>query len=145
LTLIVTVDEFSLVTVFPKASRIVTAGCCANAAPLADPTASVVNAICVAAPATKLTEAVEVNALPDPPKVPLTTAVPAAVPDVNVAVYVPLLLSFTVPTVPNVLLKTTVPPELVRLFPFPSFNCTVIVEVLVPLAVIELGEALIVD
>ena len=107
--------------------------------------AGLFNASLLAAPATRLTEAVEVNALPDPPKVPLTTAVPAAVPDVNVAVYVPLLLSFTVPNVPNVLLKTTVPPELVRLFPFPSFNCTVIVEVLVPLAVIELGEALIVD
>ena len=143
LTLIVTVDELSLVTVFPTASRIVTAGCCANAAPLADPTAVVVNTICVAAPAVRFTEAVEVNA--EPARVPEIVAVPTVVADVKAAVYVPLLLSFTVPNVPNVLLSTTVPPEVVRLFPFPSFNCTVIVEVLVPSAVIELDEALIVD
>jgi hypothetical protein len=103
----------------------------------------VVRAICVAVPATKFTDAVLVNALP--PKVPLTVAVPAVVADVNVAVYVPLLLSVTVPTIPTVVDNATTPPELARLFPFPSFNCTVIVDVLVPFAVIELDDATIVD
>jgi hypothetical protein len=84
-----------------------------------------------------------VNALP--PKVPLTVAVPAVVPEVNVAVYVPLLLSVTVPNVPSVVDNATTPPELARLFPFPSFNCTVIVDVLLPSDVIELDDATIVD
>jgi hypothetical protein len=118
-------------------------GCVARTDPETPPTGWVVSTNCVAVPATKFTVAVPVNALP--PKVPLTVDVPAVVADVNVAVYVPLLLSLTEPKVPNVGLKTTTPPEAVKLFPFESFNCTVIVEMLVPFAVIELGEALIVD
>jgi len=58
---------------------------------------------------------------------------------------VPLLLSVTAlnePTPP--LLRTTTPPEAARLFPLASFACTVIVEVALPLAVIDVGLALIV-
>ena len=54
-------------------------------------------------------------------------------------------MSVTEPKVPRVLARTTVPPEVVRLFPLASFNCTVIVEVLVPFAVIDEAEADIVD
>jgi hypothetical protein len=56
-----------------------------------------------------------------------------------------LLLSVTVESVPSVLLSVTVAPPLVRLFPFASLSCTVIIEVLVPLAVIEDGDAAIKD
>jgi hypothetical protein len=47
----------------------------------------------------------------------------------------------TAERLPSVLLKTIVAPPAVKLFPFASFNCTVIVEVLVPFAVMDEGEA----
>jgi hypothetical protein len=78
-----------------------------------------------------------------PPAVPVMVEVPAVVEDLNVAVYVPLLLSVTDDSVPNVLLSVTVAPPEVRLFPFTSFSCTIIVVVLVPLAVIDEEEAVI--
>ena len=53
----------------------------------------------------------------------------------------PLPLSITALNVPRVLATATVSPPVVRLLPLASFNCTVIVEVLAPLAVIEVGEA----
>ena len=52
-------------------------------------------------------------------------------------------LSVTEPREPKVVPNTTVPPELVRLLPLLSLACTVMVEVLLPLAVILVGEALI--
>jgi hypothetical protein len=77
--------------------------------------------------------------------VPDTVAVPALEADVNVALYVPLLLFVTEPSVPNVVARATVPPLTVRLLPLASFNWTPMVEVLDPLAVIDVGFAVIVD
>lgn len=68
----------------------------------------------VAAPATKDTVAVLASAFP--PSVADTVAVPADVPDVSVAVYVPSLLFVVVPTVPSDVAIATVPPEDVRAF-----------------------------
>ena len=68
----------------------------------------------VAVPGVKVTDAVFVNALES--KVALTLAAPTLVPDVNVAVYVPLLLFVVDPTEPKVEDTTTVPPDEVRLF-----------------------------
>src|SRR5438270_11121916 len=63
---------------------------------------------------------------------PMVVAVPAAAP-VNVAVYVPLLLSVVPPIVPVLVppdwLNTTVSPPVVRLFPAPSLACSVSVAV----------------
>jgi hypothetical protein len=56
-----------------------------------------------------------------------------------------LPLSVTEESVPSVLLNVTVAPPEVKLFPLASFNCTVMVEVLVPFAVIEVGEAVMVE
>src|SRR5437773_2452230 len=56
-----------------------------------------------------------------------------AVPPVNVAVYVPLLLSVVPPIVPVLVppdrVNTTVSPPAVRLFPAPSLACSVSVAV----------------
>ena len=46
---------------------------------------------------------------------------------------------------PSDVLSATVPPLLVRLLPFASLSCTVIVVVLVPLAVMEEAAAVIVE
>ena len=46
---------------------------------------------------------------------------------------------------PAVVARTTVAPPLVRLVPAASLSCTVMVEVLLPSAVIELGDAEIVE
>ena len=54
-------------------------------------------------------------------------------------------LSVTAESVPNVLLKVTVAPPLVRLFPLASLSWTVVAEVLVPFAVIDKGDAVMVD
>jgi len=96
-----------------------------------------------AAPTVNVTVASSAIALPF--RVPVTVAVPATVDDVKVAEYVPLLLSVTEPSVPEVVASVTVAPPVVRLFPFASFNRTVMVDVLVPFAVIDVGEAVIVD
>jgi hypothetical protein len=51
----------------------------------------------------------------------------------------------TEPTLPLVVLRATVPPLAVRLFPLASLSWTVIVEVLEPFATIEVGDAVIWD
>jgi hypothetical protein len=51
----------------------------------------------------------------------------------------------TVLSVPAVVKSTTVPPLALILLPKSSFNWTVIVDVLVPFAVIDTGDAVIVD
>jgi hypothetical protein len=58
----------------------------------------------------------------EPPSVPVTVAVPSVVDDVNVAVYVPLLLFVTVPIAPSVDARVTTPPLVVQLLPKASFN-----------------------
>ena len=55
------------------------------------------------------------------------------------------MLSVTVPSVPWSVASTTVSPPELRLLPFASFSWTVIVDVLAPLATIELGLAVIVE
>src|SRR5437773_902257 len=72
-----------------------------------------------------------------------------AVPPVNVAVYVPLLLSVVPPIVPVLVppdrVNTTVSPPAVRLFPAPSLACSVSVAVApdttVLLDVVKIGRA----
>ena len=54
-------------------------------------------------------------------------------------------MSVTVPILPAVVLKVTVPPLALNLLPLASFACTVRVEVLVPLARMEPGLALIAE
>ncbi len=68
-------------------------------------------------------------------------AVPATVPLVNVAVYVPFPLSVTALIAPSVVVTTIVLPPVVRLFPPTSFACTVIVDVVAPFATILVGDA----
>jgi len=84
-----------------------------------------------AIPGLTTTDAVLVSAeAPDPVfSVPEIVAVPASVPEVNVAVYVPLPTFVTEPTEPRLVDSATVPPEEVRLLPKASFSCTVITEV----------------
>ena len=53
------------------------------------------------------------------------------------------MLSVTLPNTPEVVASVMVAPPVVKLFPLTSFSCTVMVEILVPLAVIDEGEALI--
>jgi hypothetical protein len=72
-------------------------------------------------------------------------AVPAVVEEVSVTVYVPLPRSDTSDNVPEVVDKVTTDPPVVRLFPLASLACTVIKEVLIPSATIEVGVALIVE
>lgn len=76
---------------------------------------------------------------------PETTAVPTVVPDVSTAVYVPLLLFVTLPSVPRLVFSASVPPLEVRLLPNSSFNWTVIVEAAAPSAVSEPDDAVTVD
>ena len=95
------------------------------------------------ASATKSTAAVLVKV--EPLTVPLTVAVPALVLEVSVAVYVPVPLSVTAPSVPRVVESATVSPPTTRLLPFVSFRRTVTAEVLEPSAVIVVGAALIVE
>src|SRR6056300_137104 len=71
-------------------------------------------------------------------------AVPTVV-EVSVAVYVPSELSVTELNVPNVEDKLTVSPPFKKLLPNTSLTCTVIVELDVPLANTELGDAETVD
>jgi hypothetical protein len=54
-------------------------------------------------------------------------------------------LSVTEERVPSVLLSVTDAPPEVKLFPLASFNWTVMVEVFVPFAVIDVGEAVMVE
>ena len=96
-----------------------------------------------AAPAVKVT--VALLAIAAPFNMPVIVAVPAMVEDVSVAVYVPFPLSVTAERLPAVVARATVPPPLVRLFPVASLSCTVMVDVLLPSAAIEVGDAEIVE
>jgi hypothetical protein len=96
-----------------------------------------------AAPAVKMT--VALLAIGAPFRVPVIVVVPAVVGDVSVAVYVPFPLSVTAERLPAVVASATVAPPLVRLFEPASLSCTVMVDVLLPSAVIEVGEAEIVE
>ena len=71
-------------------------------------------------PGRKLTEIEFAIALPF--NTPVILAKPVVVPDVNVAVNVPLLLSITSDKAPKVELRETTPLLRVRLFPFTSFS-----------------------
>jgi len=82
--------------------------------------AVIVDVAVEAVPTVNVTVASSVIALPF--SVPVIVAVPATVDDVKVAVYVPLLLSVTEPSVPDVVESATVAPPLVKLFPLASFN-----------------------
>jgi len=98
----------------------------------------------LATPAVRVIEAVSKIVLPF--NVPDMTA---GLPDVdvglvNVAVYVPLLLSITNPRVPLVVAKTIVAPPVVSKLPSASRSRTVIVDVLVPFATRLVGLASIV-
>lgn len=105
--------------------------------------AVIVDCAMLAAPTVNVTIASSV--IEEPFNVPVIVPEPTDVGDVNTAVYVPFALSVTLPSVPAVVFRTTVPPLEVRLLLFASFNWTVIVDVLDPLAVIETGEAVISD
>ena len=96
-----------------------------------------------AAPTVNATEASSVNAARS--SVPVIVALSTVVGEVKVALYVPFVLSVTLPNVPAVVWRTTVPPLAARLFVFASFNCTVIVDVLEPFAAIDVGDAVIVE
>jgi hypothetical protein len=97
-----------------------------------------------AAPGAKVTNASPlVIALPS--IVPLTSAVPDVVELVNVAVYVPSPISVTPVSEPAVELSVTASPPEVSSFPLASSAWTVTVEVDDPSAVIEPGDAEIVD
>ena len=67
-------------------------------------------------------ETISLSVIDTPPTVPVIVDVPVVVAEVKVALYVPLLLSAIVDSVPSVLLNVTVAPPLVRLFPLASFN-----------------------
>ena len=82
--------------------------------------AVIVEVVALAAPGTNAT--VSSSVIDVPPTVPVITELPAVVDEVRVAVYVPLPLSVTEESVPNVLLKVTVAPPVVRLLPLTSFN-----------------------
>lgn len=55
------------------------------------------------------------------------------------------MLFVTDDSVPRVVARTTVPPDVVRLLPYASLSCTVIADVDVPFAVIDDDAAVIVD
>jgi hypothetical protein len=74
----------------------------------------------LADPGIKITFSVSV--IGTPATVPETLDVPAVVEDVNVALYVPLLLSVTEDSVPRVFESTMMAPPLIKLFPLTSFN-----------------------
>ena len=67
-------------------------------------------------------ETISLSVIDTAPSVPVIVDVPVVVAEVKVALYVPLLLSAIVDSVPSVLLNVTVAPPLVRLFPLASFN-----------------------
>lgn len=69
---------------------------------------------------TKLTVSVSVMAAAF--SVPVIVAVPTEEEEVRVAVYVPLLLSVTEDSVPNVVDSVTVAPPVIRLFPLASLT-----------------------
>jgi hypothetical protein len=92
--------------------------------------------------ATKFTVSVSVIAVA--PSDPETVAVVIEDDDVKIAEYVPSPLSVTADKVPAVVESNGTQADFVRLFPAPSFSCTTIPEVLVPLATIEPGVALII-
>ncbi len=54
-------------------------------------------------------------------------------------------MSVTAPKVPRVVVRATTPPLVVRLLPLASFNCTVMVDVVVPFARMLVGLAVIVE
>jgi len=56
---------------------------------------------------------------------------------------VPLPLSVILPMEPDVVANVMVAPPFVRLFPFASLSCTVMVDVVTPSAAMEEGEAVI--
>jgi hypothetical protein len=85
-------------------------------------------------PATNVTLVELASATPF--NVTVTVAVPEVV-DVSVAVHVPSPLSVKPLIVPRLVLITTAPSLLRTSTPFESSSCTVIVELLVPLAVTE--------
>src|SRR5438105_2336504 len=87
----------------------------------------------------------DVFARANPFSVPVIVAMPVPADDVNVAVYLPSLLSVTLESVPRVVASATVPPLAMRLLSSASSSWTVTVEVLVPFATIEAGLALIVE
>ena len=85
-------------------------------------------------------------AMAAPFRVPvIVAAVFGVVEDVSVAVYVPFPLSVTGDKLPAVVASATVAPPLVRFVPAASLSFTVRVEVLLPLAAIEVGDAVIVE
>jgi hypothetical protein len=88
---------------------------------------------------------IAVSVIPTPFNVPEIWASPTVFDDVNVAVYVPFPLSVTALILPALVLNVTVPPLVVRLFPVVSFNCTVIVDVVILSAAIASGNAVICD
>jgi hypothetical protein len=106
-------------------------------------TAVMVEGVAEAAPAVKVT--VALSAIDAPFSVPVIVAVPAVVEDVSVAVYVPFPLSVTAERLPAVVASATVAPPLVRLFEPASLSCTVMVDVLLPSATIEVGAAVMVE
>jgi hypothetical protein len=107
-------DAELVVTVLPDSSLISTVtGMMAPATALAG---CVPNVRCVAAHAVNVTVASSV--IDEPPSVPVTVAVPAVVPEDNTAVYVPFVLSVTLPSEPSVVASATVPPLAVRLLPY---------------------------
>jgi hypothetical protein len=99
----------------------------------------------VPGPAVKFTAAPSVIACPA--SVPLTVTMPelSVNGSVSFEVYVPLLLSSMLPSLPAVVFKRTVPPLVVRFVPEASFNCTVIKVDDDPSATIVVGLAEIVD
>lgn len=105
--------------------------------------AAIVDLFSDAGPATKFTVVVAVAFTPPTEKE--SVLVPVVIEDVSVAVYVPLPLSLTPEIVPRLRLMTTVSPPLVIRLPLASKSVTVTVDVLVPFAVIEVGEATMVD
>jgi hypothetical protein len=95
------------------------------------------------APATKFTVAVlDSGAVP---RLALTTAGPAVVADVSVAVYVPFDLSATAPRVPRVVDIVTVPRLSLSGAPVESLRTTEISVVVLPSATSEVCDAVTVD
>jgi hypothetical protein len=131
------------VTVFPLASVIRTTGCVASVASESPATGAVTTRIFVATPTTNVT--VSVSVIANELSVPLIVAVPTVVAEVSVAVYVPEPAYETAPKDPAVVDSATVAALLVTAFPSASFNVTVMVEVEVPLAVMDAADAVIVE
>jgi hypothetical protein len=94
----------------------------------------------LAASVTNCTDAVLLIGVPF--SVALIVAVETIVDDVRVAVYVPLLLSTMVDNDPDVVVASIASPPVVRGFPNASRTSIVIVDVLVPSAVIFVGDAI---